>query len=84
MRGLKFPGQSLSTTLAINGGTDDATGITGTFTTRIQTGDADVLESVIITYDSYGGTGAGFGRNHCSLIRKETVALFAKSLKSRS
>ena len=45
--------QGFGTTLAIDGGGDDAAGITRPFTTREQTGQTDVLQGVALPHDAH-------------------------------
>ena len=50
-----FLGESFSAAFAIDGSRDDATSISGTFTTRIKTAQTNMLEGVGLTEDTHGG-----------------------------
>ena len=67
--------RGFGTTLAIDGGTDDTTGIACTLATGIKASEANMTQELRVTHDANGSRRAGLNADYRGLTRKETMTL---------
>lgn len=79
---LKLGGTLLGTALAIDGGRDNAPGISGSFAAGVEPGELDVGQGEPIARDAHRGGGAGFYAKEEGLVGEEAVGAPPEGLKA--
>ena len=68
------------TPFPVDGCRDDASGISGSFSTREETADGDVLQGFVVSDDANGSRSAGLHSDHYGFIGEKTVGCSSELL----